>query len=582
MDRRKFLGATVGAAAALGGRMGITQYDAATGSFVPTRCMVYDTDKIMSYWKGTSCYQYDSSSGDFIDAYLPDGLVGYWDFQPSSISGDTVEDRSKNHNDGTIHGPITTSDGIIGQELVFDRDTAGTTYVSVPFHPSLNIQSGDFTIAAWVRLEEIAGKRYSNTNPNHGIIEHKDATGTADKNSGYMLQVVGEGDYGANFANVAAFVTGNEFNGTYTLKDMGRVTAGPYMHLCVTFDIETRTTTAYVDGYERASVSRPKGAVPIVNQNDLQIGTHRTANGTIDGPLGGGISEIRLYDRKLPKPEIDALVGLGNGAGGLFQAEQLRTPPEFHTRDGTKYGYNDAVAVYDGTKANPYRLIVYGNAQANTYNRRGNNLYESADLTNWSLVAEDITDDKTLQDVVTHNGTHYLYDSGGGGAGLWSGSSLTNLTYQGIAASGLSDVGAYYDSGTWYLFPEEAPVQHAPSGNRVGIWTSDRPDGGFTRQATAFDFSDRPYVSGDPDVIKHDGRYWMFCDCEHQHPFYGTALFRSDNLIDWEFITDDIKSHVGGDFQTLKTPSGLVGFTEFAYNQFGGIGVYDVTYIPEG
>lgn len=554
--------------------MGITQYDAATDSYRPARCMTYDESKIMPYWKGTSCYQYDSETGQYIDAYLPDGLVAYWDFQPSSIDGNTVKDRSINHNDGTIHGNPSFADGIVGREMVFDRDSAGVDFVEVPFDPSLNIQSGDFTISVWVRLEEIAGRRFGNTFPNHGIIERKDATGTPDEQSGYLLRVVGKGDFGAKFQNVVVPQYGNGL-GTNTVKDAGRLTAGPYMNLIYEFDAGANTATIYVDGYERASASFGPNEGPVTGQNDLIIGTHRTANGTIDGPLGGGVSEVRLYDRKLSKTERDALVGLGFGAGGLFQTEQLRTV--LHEGDGTKYGRVDAVAVYDDSKTKPYRLVTYGVAKANSYNRRGNNLYESDDLRNWSLVAEDISPSVTFADVITINGTHHVY---AGGVELWTGDQLDNLTKQAYVGD-FPDVGAYHENGTWYLYPEEAPVPHAPSGNKVGVWTSDRPDGGFTRQGTALDVSDRAYFSGDADIIEHDGRYWMFCDCETYHPFYGTALYRSDNLIDWEFITDDIKSHVGGDLQILKTPNGLVGFSEFAYNQFGGIGIHDVTYIPE-
>ncbi len=78
-------------------------------------------------------------------------LVAHWKFDEGS--GAVVHDTSGNGNDGTFMGDPIWAAGKTGGALEFN---GSTDYVEVPFSESLKvINQGDFTVAAWFRLDEI-------------------------------------------------------------------------------------------------------------------------------------------------------------------------------------------------------------------------------------------------------------------------------------------------------------------------------------------------------------------------------------------------------------------------------------------
>lgn len=78
---------------------------------------------------------------------VPDGLVGYWGFDPDCIDGTIARDLTANGNNGVINGSgsVLLSDGQIGTALLFD---GSSNNVVIPDSPSLSI-SGAITVAMW-------------------------------------------------------------------------------------------------------------------------------------------------------------------------------------------------------------------------------------------------------------------------------------------------------------------------------------------------------------------------------------------------------------------------------------------------
>jgi len=78
-------------------------------------------------------------------------LVAHWKFDEGS--GNIAHDASGNGNDGTLVGDPVWTTGRTGGALEFN---GSSDYIEVPFSESLRvINQGDFTIAAWFRLDEI-------------------------------------------------------------------------------------------------------------------------------------------------------------------------------------------------------------------------------------------------------------------------------------------------------------------------------------------------------------------------------------------------------------------------------------------
>jgi len=78
-------------------------------------------------------------------------LVAHWRFDDGS--GNVAHDTSGNANDGTFAGDPQWVDGKISGALEFN---GSSDYIEVPFSESLRvINQGDFSIAAWLRLNEI-------------------------------------------------------------------------------------------------------------------------------------------------------------------------------------------------------------------------------------------------------------------------------------------------------------------------------------------------------------------------------------------------------------------------------------------
>jgi hypothetical protein len=78
-------------------------------------------------------------------------LVAHWKFNEGS--GNVAHDTSGNGNDGTFVGDPQWAAGKIGGALEFN---GSSDYIEVPFSESLRvINQGDFSIAAWFRLNEI-------------------------------------------------------------------------------------------------------------------------------------------------------------------------------------------------------------------------------------------------------------------------------------------------------------------------------------------------------------------------------------------------------------------------------------------
>jgi len=247
--------------------MTLKRYDAGRGQFVQAE-----------YQGQMPCFRYDSGSGRWLDAYLTDGLVGYWSMEGvhTDTAAGTVQDASGQGNDGALNGGITTG-------------------VSGPVGEGFEGDGVDDYI-------EISGvEDFSTTNEMTVVAFCKSNTSTWNS-SGY---IVSRRDQFILHPNVDSkkiryyFNTQNGYELTdYTVTDI----TVPH-HYGMTYN--AGSVRAYIDGAEVSSetmgddLNSDTGSIKILKDE----GRDRYGDAVID--------EVRLYNRALSSAEINALYKQG-------------------------------------------------------------------------------------------------------------------------------------------------------------------------------------------------------------------------------------------------------------------------------
>ncbi|MHC4496223.1 MAG: LamG domain-containing protein [Planctomycetota bacterium] len=197
-------------------------------------------------------------------------LMAHWRF--NEATGDTVEDSSGNGNTGTIEDAQWVG-GTDGAALQFDGQTAR---VVVPDSPSLHSETGDITIAAWIKVASDP-RNWSNAGP---MVFKQYSYQWAVNNNGLLWF----GIWGDRLVS----------RGTYDLSEH----IEEWHHATVTFVDATQIASIYVDGELNTEgiVSEAVDPTPY----ELYIG-YKGDNGTY---FDGAIDDVRIYDHALNAAEI--------------------------------------------------------------------------------------------------------------------------------------------------------------------------------------------------------------------------------------------------------------------------------------
>ncbi len=119
---------------------------------------------------------------------------------------------------------------------------------------------------------------------------------------------------------------------------------------------------------------------------------------------------------------------------------------------------------------------------------------------------------------------------------LYSGKTFdAKLQYRGKVLDGYNDCGCFFEpeEKKWYLYCEDDSAPGEPCGYALRLFTS--KDGfSFTDEGRVISLKHGGWHTGDPDIVKIDDTYYMFCDHCEKHPFYNTHLFTSQDLFHWK------------------------------------------------
>ena len=190
---------------------------------------------------------------------------------------DTVEDLSDTGLAGTVHGKAHWVEGIEGEAINFDGETA---YVNLPASDVLNQASEKVSFALWFNATKVP----------EDVGWSKRPILLARGRQGDFTVFLLDGSVGAYANTIGGFLE-------LELPDVA-VEADRWYHVVVTY--EAPIGKLYLDG-ELAVETESKGAaIRYLDDDWTQFGAFRGQQQFYEGV----IDEIRIYDRALPPEEV--------------------------------------------------------------------------------------------------------------------------------------------------------------------------------------------------------------------------------------------------------------------------------------
>ena len=229
--------------------------------------------------------QVNSAQTNTPSSSLATGLVGYWPFNGTDISGTTAYDRSTGGNNGTLVGSPVVTLGKMGQALKF---SAASTQ-KVDFATKFPAITSAVTISTWV-------------NPDATQVIYADIWGNhQDDFKGMDLQQNNAitNQYGWGYGN------GTSWSG---LSGQFNISANTWTHIVAVKD--STTCYVYLNGAEQSGI-RGVCSSAIVPATTMNFSVGRGYAGGGSRYFNGKIDDVRVYNRALSASEINQLYLLG-------------------------------------------------------------------------------------------------------------------------------------------------------------------------------------------------------------------------------------------------------------------------------
>jgi hypothetical protein len=214
---------------------------------------------------------------------LASNLVAYWPLDSNA------NDLSGNGHNGTAYNVTSVPDhlGNSGRAYHFD---GSSSYIVVPNNAALNLNSTDFTLSAWIKLDsynssygsQIMNKRYSGYN-----------NGWTWSMTGQLSSTTGTLSFGPGGGNSNAFGTK-----VVSLNQWHMVTS--------VYTASSQQLAIYIDGVldnVTTGILSPSASVLA----DLYIGKDNPQTGSNGYYFQGSLDELRIYNKALSATEVEQL-----------------------------------------------------------------------------------------------------------------------------------------------------------------------------------------------------------------------------------------------------------------------------------
>lgn len=237
-------------------------------------------------------------------AGINDGLIGYWPFNEGS--GTVILDQSGSGFNGTIQGNPQRTSGVSGNALSFDGID---DFAVITHNGALNfdIRTSDYSLCFWLKANKRTGEQtilQDRYNGSSGSVSYNFTRYPGDAN-----KALNSNTYFSDISSSAKnYQIGSSFDNVY----------GEWHFYVVTYSVASGKKI-YVDGQLVASVAPPgvfgdsknsTNAVTVAAGN-YDIGTQNF--------YGGGMDELRIYNRSLSLSEVGMLYNLNEPQSPLVQ-----------------------------------------------------------------------------------------------------------------------------------------------------------------------------------------------------------------------------------------------------------------------
>jgi chitodextrinase len=209
---------------------------------------------------------------------LTNGLVGYWSFDTSDVSGTSITDLSGNSNTGTAAETPTLVTGQLNQALAL---TDGVQQINVGHGSSLNI-TGPFSVSFWL---------FPTTTPQ-----------AVDYVAFQKAQNYENAGFNAYYGYYSTKVTCDIGNGTSVASSVS-MNLNQWNHIVCLYD--GSHLQVYVNGTQTGSVSDTTNPNSSASY-DMYLGSGGLDTGS---HIFGDMDEFRVYNRALTGSEITQLYG---------------------------------------------------------------------------------------------------------------------------------------------------------------------------------------------------------------------------------------------------------------------------------
>ncbi|MDC0449168.1 DUF2341 domain-containing protein, partial [bacterium] len=244
------------------------------------------------YVKGASERGSSAVLGKKSDAWLSDGLVGYW----------KMDETSGNAADSSGNGTILTNTDTVaytGAKFGNGGELNGTSeYFDAVDNSALSV-TGNLTLSAWIEPDDV-------TSHSDHIVGKFD-----DSDESYQLIKVDD--------EIRMYI---DSSSNYETTDAANLSVDTMYHVASVYDSSTATVILYVDGKLKASTTT--GTIPSSIGDDageFSIGVEDTG-GTPANYYDGHIDEVRVYNRALSADEVGKLYNWVPGPVGYWPMDE--------------------------------------------------------------------------------------------------------------------------------------------------------------------------------------------------------------------------------------------------------------------
>lgn len=238
-------------------------------------------------------------------AFLSDGLVGYWDMEGIGVTGNgvSIPDKSGNGNNGTtVIGTNTTGmNCTLGAKYGNSCNFDGTDdYVAVGDLDTFDFEENDsFAVSAWVKT--------NSSNANHRIIV---------SNQSNISTVAGFSLFKRTSNGLAGIRIAD---GDSSAEVLSSITwNNEWSHLVGVVDRNLEMITLYINGEPVGTTTISENVNSIGTNTPLTIGARNSGSYNWEGD----IDEVRIYNRALSADEVKKLYTWAPGPVAYYDFEE--------------------------------------------------------------------------------------------------------------------------------------------------------------------------------------------------------------------------------------------------------------------